>query len=169
MSASRGNLSRAFGRPIPLDATGRPDFKRPGIGEEIAITKAQAVGEPAARGQRAELWMEALAIEDENRLVLGEVDGPLHAVRLVGLDLFGLSVRAAAGRPLRVSTVPATRRRSTRGSTASGSALLLEACGHSLQRESKQPRADSSIFRVTMCPSASRSPAAEAVTSGSRS
>ena len=79
-----------FGGPIPLDTTGRPDFKRPGVGEEIAIAKAQAIGEPAARGQRAELWMEALAVEDEDRLVLGELECPLHAVRFVGLDLFGL-------------------------------------------------------------------------------
>ena len=34
--------------------------------------------------------MEALAVEDEDRLVLGEVERPLQAVRLVGLDLFGL-------------------------------------------------------------------------------
>ena len=79
-----------FGRPIPLDTTGRPDFKRPGVGEEIAITKAQAVGEPAAGGQRAEFGMEALAVEDEDRLFLGEVHGALQTVRLVGLDLFGL-------------------------------------------------------------------------------
>ena len=79
-----------FGRPIPLDTAGCKDFQRPGVGEEIAITKAQAIGEPAARGQRAKLWMEALAVEDEDRFVLGEVDGLLHAVRLVRLDLFGL-------------------------------------------------------------------------------
>ena len=79
-----------FRRPIPLDAPGRPDLERPGVGEEIAIAKAHAVGEPAAGGQRAELGMEALAVEDEDRLVLGEVEGLLQAVRLVGLDLFGL-------------------------------------------------------------------------------
>ena len=79
-----------FGRPIPLDTTGRPDFKRPGVGEEIAITKAQTVGEAAAGGQRAEFGMEALAVEDEDRPFLGEVQGALQTVRLVGLDLFGL-------------------------------------------------------------------------------
>ena len=83
-------LEPRLGRPIPLDTAGRPDFKRPRVGEEIAIAKAQAIGEPAARGQRAELWMEALAVEDEDRPILGEVQGPLQAVRLVGLDLVGL-------------------------------------------------------------------------------
>jgi hypothetical protein len=40
-----------LGGPIPLDAAGRPDFDRPFIGEEIAIAKAETVGEPAADRQ----------------------------------------------------------------------------------------------------------------------
>ena len=83
-------LEPRLGRPIPLDTAGRPEFKCPCVGEEIAIAKAQAIGEPAAGGQRAELWMEPLAVEDEDRPLLGEVHGPLQAVRLVGLDVFGV-------------------------------------------------------------------------------
>ena len=79
-----------LGCPVALDAPGRPDLERPPVGKQIAIAKADAVGEPAAGGQRTELRMEALTVEDEDGPVLDEVQRPLQAVRLVGCDLFGL-------------------------------------------------------------------------------
>src|SRR4030095_6621118 len=85
-----------LGRPILLDAPGCPDFQRSPVGEENAVAKASAVGEPAASGQRPEFWMEALAVKDEDRPVFGEVHRSLQAVRLERCGLFRLLFAASS-------------------------------------------------------------------------
>ena len=53
------------------------------VRQKITIAKAEAVREPAACCQRTELGMKALPVDDddEDRLVLGEPQPPLEAVR----------------------------------------------------------------------------------------
>ena len=72
-----------LGRPVPLDAAGGPDFNRAFVGKEIAIAEANPVGEAAAGRQRPEFWMNAFAVEEEDRSVFGEVERTLQAVWLV--------------------------------------------------------------------------------------
>ena len=72
-----------FGRPIPLDAAGGPDFNRAFVGKEIAIAEANPVGEAATGRQRPEFWMNAFAVEEEDRSVFGEVERTLQAVWFV--------------------------------------------------------------------------------------
>src|SRR6185503_18483220 len=83
-----------FGRPVPLDAAGRPQFECSLVGEKVAIAKADTVGESAASRQRAELRVNTFAIEEEDRLVLGEVHGALETARLVRLHFLGLLLTA---------------------------------------------------------------------------
>jgi hypothetical protein len=79
-----------LGRPIPLDAPGAPELEGAGMGEKIAIANSKAIRKAASGGQRAEFWMEPLAVEKKYRLVLGEIHCSFQAVRLIGLDVRGV-------------------------------------------------------------------------------
>src|SRR4029453_8116798 len=79
-----------LGGPVSFDRAGCPDFEGTGVGEEVPIAKAEAVREPASRRQRAKLWMEALSVQYEDRLVFTESHPPLQAIRLVRLEIFRL-------------------------------------------------------------------------------
>jgi hypothetical protein len=75
-----------FGGPVSLDAAGGPDFNRAFVGKEIAIAEAEPVGEAATGRQRPEFWMEALAVEDEDRFVFGEPGTLPYEIVKVPLD-----------------------------------------------------------------------------------
>src|SRR5215510_9723832 len=72
-----------FKRVIAADACRCPEIERARVLEQPAVTKPETVGEAASNGQRAELRVEPLAVENEDAFRLGELDRALDAIRLV--------------------------------------------------------------------------------------
>jgi len=79
-----------FRSPIPQAAGGRPQIERAAIPEEVAIAIAGPERETASGRQRAGLWIQTFAADDEHRFLFDEVHRPLEAAGRVGLQVFVL-------------------------------------------------------------------------------
>ena len=102
-----------LGGEIAAGGARDPEVQVAVVVEQIAIAVPEPIREAAANGQTAELRVEALAIEDEDRAVLEEVEAALNPVRAMGLEFLGFD------RPLGLERLGAGR----------GCALGLRDCG----------------------------------------
>ena len=132
-SPARGNVRRASVGPVPGGCSPRPrDRPRPFV-EQVAIAEADAVGEAASGRQRSELRIEPFAVEDEDRLLFGEVDRALEAAWLVCRRVLACFSRRCRSASARVAA-PAPPRRSKRRTEMSGRSELYRGMNCSLQR-----------------------------------
>src|SRR5262245_33643985 len=78
-----------FNGVVAAYARGCPEIERAHVLEQPAVTKTETVREAASNGERPELRVEALAVEDEDPFRLSEVDRTLDATCLIRLRLCG--------------------------------------------------------------------------------